>query len=75
MSSKRAQRRKACAGKVRHADQAGAAIALRKLRQAHGHMGQLSTYRCAHCGTWHLGHGPGANGIGSAWGRPKGARR
>lgn len=71
MSSKRAQRRKACTGKSRHADQAGAAVALRKLRQAHGPTGQVSAYHCQHCGGWHIGHTPGRNGIGSAWGAPR----
>lgn len=71
MSSKRAQRRKACTGKARHATQAGAQIALRQLRRQHGHTGQLSAYRCPHCGAWHIGHTPGRNGIGSAWGQPQ----
>lgn len=68
MSSKRALRRKQCDGKARHAEQAGARIALRRLREMHGHTGQLSPYHCPHCGGWHVGHTPGANGIGSGWG-------
>ncbi len=71
MSSKRAQRRKACSGKARHHSMEFARIALRRLREQHGHTGQMSAYRCCHCGSFHIGHTPGHNGIGSAWGQPR----
>lgn len=69
MASKRAQRRRQCNGKRRHASYDNALIAVRKLRQQHGHVGQVSPYHCKHCGAWHIGHTPGRNGLGSAWGR------
>lgn len=61
MSSKRAIRRKACKGKVRHADQAAAHGALRALNQDKGYQGPMNPYRCPFCGGWHIGHSPGAS--------------
>lgn len=53
MSSKRGQRRKACVGKVRHADRDAATEAAREATR-----GQfwLRAYRCPHCAGWHIGH-------------------
>lgn len=58
MSSKRAIRRRACQGKVRHAEETHAYAALRSLHArgrvaVHEHMG---VYRCGFCGGWHTGH-------------------
>lgn len=56
MSSKRAQRRKKCHGKVRH-ESCGAAWAhLISLRQAGRAHGSLNVYPCEFCGGWHVGH-------------------
>lgn len=60
MSSKRAIRRRACKGKVRHVDQVAAQTAIRALVRAKGDQGPLSPYRCRFCGGWHFGHTPGA---------------
>lgn len=54
--AKRRARRKhhfanACRGKIRHADQTGAIICLKRMNQA-----DLSPYHCRHCGGWHVGH-------------------
>ncbi|MGE0333217.1 MAG: hypothetical protein AB7P37_21260 [Ramlibacter sp.] len=63
MSSKRAIRRrlqrKACQGKVRHANEAGANVALRKLRRTGTTDGVMQAYACRFCGGWHIGHVPG----------------
>lgn len=59
MSSKRAQRRKACTGKQRFASQAEAQAAIRDLTRAKGWQGHLLPYRCAFCNGYHYGHAPG----------------
>ena len=59
MASKRAKRRKACTGKVRHASQGAAVYAARMLRQKNLEMGVLHAYRCQFCGGFHIGHPPG----------------
>lgn len=62
VASKRAQRRKACAGKVRHAEEGHAYAALRRMRHAHqADNSHHSAYHCPHCGGWHIGHTPGRN--------------
>lgn len=53
VSSKRHQRRKGCAGKVRHATKQIASQAWYRL-QRKGVIVQI--YQCRHCGHWHLGH-------------------
>ncbi|MBX3588782.1 MAG: hypothetical protein KF796_19290 [Ramlibacter sp.] len=62
MSSKRAirrqYRRKSCQGKVRHADEVAAKVALRMLHQNRGYQGFMSAYSCKFCGGWHIGHVP-----------------
>lgn len=44
------RRRNGCTGKVRHATQLGAIIALKRVKNKGLHL-----YRCPHCGGWHLG--------------------
>jgi hypothetical protein len=56
MSSKRAVRRRACQGKVRHADYNAANAALRALVRAKGEQGRLQAYRCRFCRGYHFGH-------------------
>jgi hypothetical protein len=66
MSSKRALRRKACDGKVRHADAGGAHTALKKLARAkpdHAPGSAMGVYRCGFCGGWHIGHRKGSGGL------------
>jgi rubrerythrin len=58
MSSKRAIRRRACTGKVRHIDAAAAARALFLLNKTKGYQGPMNTYRCRFCGGYHIGHRP-----------------
>jgi hypothetical protein len=62
VASKRRIRRKACDGKVRHKDAAGAKIAMRKT--AHGaaaaRTSGLNAYQCPHCQGWHIGHTRGS---------------
>lgn len=58
MSSKRAQRRKACTGKVRHATQEAAIAALKVLTRQKGWQGYMAPYRCKFCGGFHFGHAP-----------------
>jgi len=53
MSSKRARRRKACVGKVRHDTRAAATDAA---RAATGGRFWMRAYRCPHCAGWHIGH-------------------
>ncbi len=57
MSSKRAQRRRACDGKVGHTTASGAFTALR-IAKSKGQFG-MSIYRCVFCGRYHIGHTPG----------------
>jgi hypothetical protein len=45
------KRRPFCIGKIRHKDQTGAIIAMRKMKNA-----QLNAYPCPRCGGWHVGH-------------------
>jgi hypothetical protein len=54
VSSKRHLRRKACAGKVRHATAGGAFAGMK--RTPSGLVGKLGTYHCPHCNGWHVGH-------------------
>ena len=56
MASKRRLRRHACERKIAYADQTQAVRALVGLR-ARGSIGNHS-YRCEHCGKWHIGHQP-----------------
>lgn len=58
MSSKRAIRRRACKGKVRHPEQGHAHAALRSLVRERGDQGAMTPYRCQFCGGWHIGHTP-----------------
>lgn len=53
MASKRRLRRKACEGKRRHADEAGARVEVAKAR-----VRGLHAYQCPHCSGWHVGHPP-----------------
>lgn len=53
MTSKRAHRRKACTGKVRHDTRTAATDAA---REATAGRFWLRAYRCWHCGGWHIGH-------------------
>ncbi len=66
MSPKRAIRRKACAGKVRHATESDAKIHLAKLvhklrrvipeKTGIDNGGFVHAYPCPWCGGWHVGH-------------------
>ena len=58
MASKRAIRRRACTGKVRHPDAAGARVALGKLFKRAGYTGHMNVYRCRFCNGYHIGHAP-----------------
>jgi hypothetical protein len=57
MSSKRAVRRRACAGKVRHPDTAHAWRHARRLIATYGQ--PYHVYRCRFCGGAHVAHGDG----------------
>jgi hypothetical protein len=59
MSSKRRLRRKACTGKVRHADAVGAQAQIRQIRRANPGTPYLNVYRCAFCSGFHVGHAKG----------------
>jgi hypothetical protein len=50
MSSRRALRRKACSGKIRHASMGAAWIAAMKTD------GGVRPYKCRHCPGYHIGH-------------------
>lgn len=66
MASKRALRRKACQGKVRHADAGGAYAAMRKLGRAKPDLAPgsvIGAYKCRFCGGWHIGHNKGSGGL------------
>lgn len=56
MSSKRAIRRRACKGKVRHAGASEGYAAIRSLARAGRDNGHMTPYRCQFCGGWHIGH-------------------
>lgn len=58
MASKRAQRRKACTGKIRYADAAAAKAGLARLHHHKGYSGFMTPYQCQFCGGWHFGHPP-----------------
>lgn len=58
MASKRLQRRKACAGKVRHGSQEEATAHAIHLRRKDGD--RVRAYRCPFCRSWHVGHTPHA---------------
>jgi hypothetical protein len=57
VSSKRAQRRKACGTKRRFDTQDEALAMIRAIRAA-GRGGGLVPYHCPHCGHYHVGHPP-----------------
>jgi hypothetical protein len=57
MASKRAQRRRACGHKVKHATEAEAKSAIRRMHEQ-GSLGMLVPYRCRYCGAFHVGHPP-----------------
>ncbi len=61
MSSKRAIRRRACKGKVRH-ETIEAAFAARRslLRNGNAAPGFLNAYACNFCGGFHVGHRKGS---------------
>jgi len=52
MSSRRALRRKACSGKIRHSTIGAAWIAAGKTG------GDVRPYKCRHCPGYHVGHEP-----------------
>lgn len=56
MSSKRAIRRKACKGKVRHQCAEHAWAHLRALLKKRDDGLRMNVYRCRFCGGWHVGH-------------------
>lgn len=58
MASKRRLRRKACTGKIRHADALAAFAHIRALFRSKGYQGHLNAYRCGFCGGYHVGHAP-----------------
>lgn len=45
-----------CVGKTRHESRG---MAERELKRSN-HRGMLNTYRCDHCGGFHIGHKPGS---------------
>lgn len=54
MASKRAKKRAACSGKLKH-DKAGAVREATRLRRKY--LGEsFDAYLCGHCGGWHVGH-------------------
>lgn len=53
MSSKRAQRRRGCEGKVRHPDAEAAHAHAAHLRRRLG--SPAHAYACPYCGAWHVG--------------------
>jgi hypothetical protein len=59
MSSKRAIRRKACKGKVRHESIKEGTKAIIALRRDKGHSGMMNCYKCKFCGGYHIGHAGG----------------
>ena len=58
MSSKRAIRRKACEGKIKHNSRNDAWAARRKLPFDESPM---NIYKCKFCKKWHIGHRPEGN--------------
>jgi hypothetical protein len=60
VSSKRARRRKGCAGKIAHTSKAAATKAVPGTRAiTPGRPDKVEAYRCDFCGAWHVGHRPG----------------
>lgn len=57
MASRRAQRRKACSGKIRFQTEAEARKSISGLRRK-GVTDWLVTYRCSFCHGFHFGHPP-----------------
>lgn len=53
---RKATRQRGCVGKLRHADQAGARAHVARRVAEGAARERLSTYRCRHCGGWHVGH-------------------
>jgi hypothetical protein len=61
MSSKRAIRRRACKGKVRHETIEAALVhTCARSIATRGDQGPMNAYRCAFCGGFHIGHRPGS---------------
>jgi len=58
VSSKRAMRRKACAGKQRFATEAEARSGIAAVHRGRGYVGLMVPYRCQFCGGFHFGHPP-----------------
>jgi hypothetical protein len=59
MASRRGERRRVCARKVRYATEALAYAARRAMRRKYGRETRLVTaYHCRFCGGYHLGHTP-----------------
>ena len=56
MASKRAIRRRACQGKLRHTDYDAANAALRSLVARRGDQGRLQAFQCPFCKGFHFGH-------------------
>lgn len=56
MSSKRAIRRSACDGKIRHETRQAAVSHRNGLYRRKGEHGTMDIYRCQFCGGWHIGH-------------------
>lgn len=56
MSSKRAQRRRACTGKIGYQDLDAAVAAAGEVWRRY--RDSLNAYRCRFCGRFHLGHPP-----------------
>lgn len=68
MASKRRLRRKQCEGKSRHATAEAALIQLHRIKsKSTTSCGQLNVYKCSMCGSYHVGHTIGGNGIGSGY--------
>lgn len=57
MASKRAERRRACARKVRYGTEPEARAAMHAVN-ARRPSGWMLTYRCRFCGGYHFGHPP-----------------
>lgn len=56
MSSKRAVRRRACDGKIRHVNERGAVLHAIELRKKDNADRYLNIYKCKFCSGWHVGH-------------------
>ncbi|MGE9549901.1 hypothetical protein ACQPT2_01500 [Erwinia amylovora] len=67
MASKRLLRRRQCGQKRKRKTAAGALVELSIIKRRFGDRGQMVIYPCPHCDSYHVGHTPGKNGIGSGW--------